>query len=283
MDFSRDSIDDSTGVRVICSSYIKGVMHLGEVRVGRVSSINYETGMMRVTYTDKNRAVTREFPLLNYGGEYNMPEVGQSVAVAHLSNGSSRGVILGTVWNKNNLPEEGKKGVYRKDFSKTRGAAVQQYAEDTGTMVLKAPNVSIMGNRETEIEGAILSIGANIQILLDTPEVEITAGTVKWEEIEMEVLAGTLTAVMAGLNMEMKEDLFARSEGNVILETEGNADLTAQGNVSMSASGNVEMTAESSVSVTAAGDLILQDGIYSTSLSEIGRCLEALGQTLGKG
>lgn len=240
---------------------------MGDMRIGKVSSINYETGMMRVTYTDKNNSVTREFPMLNYGGQYHMPEVGQSVAVAHLSNGSSRGVILGTVWNKNNLPAEGKKGVYRQDFSKTTGAAVQQYTEDTGKMIFKAPNINIIGNNETELEGAKLSIGANIRILLDTPEMEVTAQSVKWEEIEMEVLSGMLTALMTGLNLELKEAFSVKAGEDIILKTEGNADLAAEG----------------SVSLTASGELVLKDKTYNTSLSEIAKCLEALGQTLGKG
>ena len=70
-----------------------------EIRVGRVSSVNYETGMARITYWDKDETVTSEFPMLNYNNEYRMPEVGQDVMVAHLSNGTSRGVILGTLWN----------------------------------------------------------------------------------------------------------------------------------------------------------------------------------------
>lgn len=256
---------------------------MGDMRIGKVSSINYETGMMRITYTDKNKSVTREFPMLNYGGQYHMPEVGQSVAVAHLSNGSSRGVILGTVWNKNNLPTEGKKGVYRQDFSKTAGAAVQQYTEGTGEMVLKAPNISITGNNETELEGAKLTIGANIQMLLDTPEMELTARTVKWEEIEMEVLSGILQAVMTGLNLELKEALSVKAESDIVLETEGNADLTAQGRVSAASAGDASMEAQGSISMMASGELILQDKTYHTSLSEIAKCLEALGQTLGKG
>ena len=240
---------------------------MGEIRVGKVSSIDYEKGMMRVTYTDKNKSVTREFPVLNNGGEYNMPEVGQSVLVAHLSNGSSRGVILGTVWNKNNLPTEGKKGIYRRDFSKMAGAAVQQYTEDSGEMVLMAPNISITGNNETELEGAKLSIGANIQMLLDAPKMEFTAQAVKWEDIEMEVLTGVLTALMTGLNLELKEIFSVAAKGGINLETEGNTGLTAKG----------------SVSVAASEELILKDKTYNTSLSEIAKCLEALGQTLGKG
>lgn len=256
---------------------------MGEMRIGKVSSINYKTGMMRVTYTDKNKSVTRELPMLNYGSQYHMPEIGQSVAVAHLSNGSSRGVVLGTIWNKNNLPAEGKKGICRQEFSKTTGAAIQQYTEDTGKMVIMAPNINVIGNNESGLEGARLSIGANIHLLLDTPEMEITAQNVKWEEIEMEVLSGILTAIMTGLNLEMKETLSIKTEGDIVLETEGSAEAAAKGSVTLAAAEDVSMEAEGTISVRASGDLILKDKTYNTSLSEIAKCLEALGQTLGKG
>ncbi len=256
---------------------------MGDMRIGKVSSINYETGMMRITYTDKNRSVTRELPMLNYGSQYHMPEIGQSVAVAHLSNGSSRGVILGTVWNKNNLPTEGRKGVYRQEFSKTTGAAMQQYTEGTGEMVIRAPNIKVIGNNETGLEGARLSIGANIQILLDTPEMELTAQKVKWEEIEMEVLSGILTAIMAGANLELKENLSVKAEGSVTIAAVEDANVETQGSISMESSENVKLTAKGTVSLEASENLVLKDKTYNTSLSEIAKCLEALGQTLGKG
>ena len=67
-----------------------------EIRVGRVSAVNYDKGMIRVTYRDKDDSVTGEFPMLTNNDEYRMPKVGQDVLVAHLSNGSSRGAIIGT-------------------------------------------------------------------------------------------------------------------------------------------------------------------------------------------
>ena len=94
-----------------------------EIRVGRVSSVNYETGMARITYWDKDETVTSEFPMLNYNNEYRMPEVGQDVMVAHLSNGTSRGVILGTLWNERYAPLETGAALYRKDFSRKKDAA----------------------------------------------------------------------------------------------------------------------------------------------------------------
>ena len=72
--------------------------------------------MIRVTYHDKDDSVTAEYPLLTNNDEYIMPEVGQDVIVTHLSNGSSRGAIIGTLWNKKHIPHETGKGLYRKEL-----------------------------------------------------------------------------------------------------------------------------------------------------------------------
>ena len=39
------------------------------IRIGRISSINKETGMVRVVYKDKN-STTSELPVFNFSGEY---------------------------------------------------------------------------------------------------------------------------------------------------------------------------------------------------------------------
>lgn len=56
------------------------------VRVGRVSSINYQAGTARVVFGDKDSAVTKEVPFVS-NNEYNMPLVGDLVQVSHNSNG----------------------------------------------------------------------------------------------------------------------------------------------------------------------------------------------------
>ena len=42
------------------------------VRVGLVSSVNQDTGMVRVTYPDRDREVTPELPFFKMGNEYQM-------------------------------------------------------------------------------------------------------------------------------------------------------------------------------------------------------------------
>lgn len=81
-------------------------MERNEIRIGRVSSLNPENGTVRVVYKDKDNAVTMELPTLNLDGEYKMPQVDDLVLVAHLSNGSAAGVVLGTFWSLSNQPKD---------------------------------------------------------------------------------------------------------------------------------------------------------------------------------
>lgn len=113
-----------------------------EIRVGKVSSIDYAAGMVRVVYHDKDDDVTRMIPLLS--SEYHMPAVGDQVLVLHLSNGTEAGVILGRPWSEKNKPAEGSAGLYRKDLARTPGEAMIRYKD--GKMTLKAGSVVVNGD-----------------------------------------------------------------------------------------------------------------------------------------
>ena len=72
------------------------------VRFGKISSVNYEAGTVRVVYHEKDDCVTSEIPLLS--SEYKTPEVDDAVLVLHLSNGAEVGVVLGRPWGDENKP-----------------------------------------------------------------------------------------------------------------------------------------------------------------------------------
>lgn len=74
------------------------------IRIGKISKIDYETGMAEVTYPDMDNSVTALFPIVNLNEEYKMPEIGEEVLVLHLSNGAASGLILGPFWNEANKP-----------------------------------------------------------------------------------------------------------------------------------------------------------------------------------
>lgn len=98
------------------------------LRVGKISSCNYEKGLARVVYTDRDKCTTIELPFMCPFEEYYVPEVDDLVWVLHLSNGSSKGLILGRYWSKNHTPPDGvKQGVRRKDYSRKQGKCYWQY------------------------------------------------------------------------------------------------------------------------------------------------------------
>ena len=123
-------------------------MDSNEIRVGKISSVDYESGMVRVVYEDQDDAVTRPIPLLSF--EYLMPEVDDMVLVLHLSNGTEMGVVMGRPWSEQRVPPENGKGFYRKDFHNEAGKAYLRFAEqENETMTLHVKNLIIEAENTT--------------------------------------------------------------------------------------------------------------------------------------
>lgn len=126
-----------------------------EIRVGKVSSIDYPSGMVRVTYPDMDDDVTRLIPL--FSSEYAMPPVGALVAVVHLSNGAEAGVVLGRPWSAKLTPPEGFEGLYRKDFDLTPGQCYFRYDAAGPESLFHNEGdsaVEIKGDRTAAIDGS---------------------------------------------------------------------------------------------------------------------------------
>lgn len=253
-----------------------------EIRVGRVSSINYEAGMARVTYRDKDETVTSEFSLTTNNEEYKMPEIGQDVLVAHLSNGSSRGVIVGTLWNKKNIPRESGKGLYRKDLSREKDAAYIRYSDETGEYLLKVANLHLNGVNKTTLDGPEVEIAANISILLQSEQINLDVE-------ELIVTGGEVGAV----NANVKADVNIIQEENPLkciilkaavelleslnIKTGTDIGLEAEGKMECSATSAMKIHGGESAEISTGGSLRLSDGNYSVTLAEIMERLEALG------
>ena len=134
-----------------------------EIRVGKVSAVDYAAGMVRVAYHDKDDSVTSPLPMLS--DEYHMPEVGDMVLVLHLSNGKEAGVVLGRPWSEKNKPPEGAAGLYRKDLGKTPGAAMIRYdgstltIQCTGGITIDAGGaINITGGGAITVNGATIDL-----------------------------------------------------------------------------------------------------------------------------
>lgn len=251
-----------------------------EIRVGRVSSVNYETGMARVTYRDKDETVTTEFPMLNFNDEYRMPKVGQDVMVAHLSNGSSRGVIMGTIWNQKYAPLETGAELYRKDFSRKKDAAYVRYDDKNGEYLIKVANLHLNGVNRTVLDGPMVEIAANLSILLQTER--MSTDVLEWVvtggetgEINAEIKAnlnvhqeeGELKAVVMKAVLEFLEGLEVKAGMSASVGVEENMNLTAGKQVKIQGR---------DIGISAKGSLKLEDGEYSTTLKDIMERLEKL-------
>lgn len=114
-----------------------------EIRIGKVSSVNYAQGMVRVTYPDRDDSVTAEIPVFSFTDEYKMPKVGSQVLVVHLSNGAAAGVCLGHYWNEKNTSKATGEGVFRKELGQDYGEAFIEFKG--GTVTIHADKIKIDG------------------------------------------------------------------------------------------------------------------------------------------
>ena len=112
---------------------------MAELRFGRVSSVDYQTGRVSVYYSDKTKCVTGFLPMLS-NGLFNLPEVGARVAVIHMSQDMSKGVVLGTLWD-GNAPQNAAEGDWRLEID--GGDSFIAYAKESGTLTIKAPVVTV--------------------------------------------------------------------------------------------------------------------------------------------
>lgn len=126
-----------------------------EIRIGKISSVDAASGMVRVVYHDRDDDVTAPIPLL--AQEYKLPQIGQQVLVLHLSNGSEAGVVLGAYWNQNNRPPESGEGLYRKELGDSAGEAFFRY--DGKTL-----SIECSGDLEIKAAGAVRINGKTIDL-----------------------------------------------------------------------------------------------------------------------
>lgn len=251
-----------------------------EIRVGRISSIDYKAGMARVTYRDKDESVSSVFPIVTNNDEYRMPEIGQDVLVAHLSNGSSRGAIIGTIWNKKYAPVETGEKLYRKDLSRKKDAAYIRYSDEEGEYLLKVANLHLNGVNKVLLDGPKVEIAANISINLeselmemDISEIQVSGGEAGKLDarIETEVSIcqeeNQLQAKILHALLEFLEGLEIKSGMDIRVEAKGKADAAAE---------EINLKGNSTVKISSGGELQLSDSENSITLKELIKRLEAL-------
>lgn len=168
-----------------------------EVRLGNVSSIDYENGLCEVTYPDRDDTVTEMVPMLS-NREYRMPEVDDLVVVLHPGDSPEDAVVLGTIWNEKIKPVKGEKKVFRKEYCNEDGKAYREFDANTkelldfvdGKKILKAKSLEI------KIGSATVTISESGSVKVDSPAgIEIKASG------ELKLSATTLTASAATVNI----------------------------------------------------------------------------------
>ena len=155
-------------------------MDTNGIRIGKISSVEYDTGMVRVVYHDQDDAVSRPIPLLSF--EYLMPEVDDQVLVLHLSNGTEAGIVIGRPWSGKRKPPESGEGLYRKDFANEFGKAYLRFAmqEDekmtlhVKNLVIEADSVAVQAKKDFTVDasGSITAKAAQ-QITLTAPAITV--------------------------------------------------------------------------------------------------------------
>ncbi len=135
------------------------------IRVGQVSAVDYETGMIRVVFNDMDSAVSALIPYATLGNEYHMPEVGEYVLSLHMNNGQEAGLVLGTYWNQQHTPPAVGYDLFRKDFSNYTGSCyferdpdpevlLTRLVVDTVFQVLVGLDIQVMTSKPMSLQGS---------------------------------------------------------------------------------------------------------------------------------
>ena len=170
---------------------------MSEFRIGYVSSIDYENGLCEVHYPDRDDTVTEKVPFIS-NREYRMPEVEDIVAVLHPGDSPEDAVVLGTIWNEKIKPAEGKKGIYRKEYSNKDGQAYRKFDADAKELTDKVQGKKILEAESLEIKvgGATVTVNKSGAVAINSP-----AGITIKATGTMELSASTITASAGTVNI----------------------------------------------------------------------------------
>lgn len=136
-------------------------MGLSRIRIGNVSAVNHDSGMVEVTYPDRDDSVTAELPVFSFTDEYKMPQVGSDVLVMHLSNGAEAGVVMGHYWNDNNEPPASGEGVFHKEMGDSYGDCYMHYED--GKLTIYADEIEILGNASVKAQAPSITHDGEVE------------------------------------------------------------------------------------------------------------------------
>ena len=148
------------------------------IRVGIISSVDYEKGFVQVTYPDRENAVSGKLPYFSHF--YQMPEVGDKVVVLYLTNGNHEGFVLGKYYHENNLPIKSGKGLFHKPLHKN-GAEIRYQEQDddfafkAGTIKVEGSTINVNGSEITLSSNALTISGGACSVGTDGSNIKIKA------------------------------------------------------------------------------------------------------------
>ena len=252
-----------------------------EIRVGKVSSIDYPSGMVRETYPDMDDDVTRLIPL--FSSEYAMPPVGALVAVVHLSNGAEAGVVLGRPWSAKLTPPEGFEGLYRKDFDLTPWKCHIRYDANVPESLYHTEGddyQEIVGKQETLVKKGRKDTteGSYQEAVTQNSTTEIGGDRIQ-------TVQGSRTSTVQGddgvtvtgkRTLQVGGDAAATVQGSQTTAVQGDAKITVSGKLTLQVGGCTVQIDGSSVSVTAASAVSLN----APTLSLEGTTVQISGATV---
>jgi phage baseplate assembly protein V len=114
------------------------------IRVGRVSAVYPERCTARVVFDDRQELVSYELPTLGRGSLFNkdywLPDVDELVWCLFLPSGNQQGVIIGTTFNKKDLPPEPPaQGKDKRHFRFGDGTSIE-YDRKSHTLTIDIPD-----------------------------------------------------------------------------------------------------------------------------------------------
>lgn len=252
-----------------------------EIRVGKVSSIDYPSGMIRVVYHDKDDDVTRPIPL--FSSEYAMPPVGALVAVVHLSNGAEAGVVLGRPWSNKLTPPEGFQGLYRKDFDLTPWKCYIRYDANVPESLYHTEGddyQEIVGKQETLVkkDRKDTTEGSYQETVTQNSTTEIGGDrTQRVQGSRTSTIQGDDAVTVTGKRtLQVGGDAAATVQGSQTTAIQGDARITVSGKLTLQVGGCTVEIDGSSVSVTAASAVRLN----APTLSLEGTTVQISGATV---
>lgn len=174
------------------------------IRIGKVSKVNYEAGTVQVTYADRDDAVTGDICMVS-NALYRMPAVDSLVCVAHNSDSQEMGTCIGTFWNDEYKPVDGKEKLYRYDYNDKQGKAFEMYEGDTGdyTETIDGNVKETVGkNVEYTVKGDMtFKVGGATVKVCQSGAVEIKGTTISIDGSTVNINGGSGDCVISGVSL----------------------------------------------------------------------------------